>query len=776
MRHAGVLAAASVAALPLRLWAQVPLGDEFQVNTHTTNSQKYPTIGSDQAGNFVVVWQDGDAPSSGQDGHYGGIYAQRYDAGGAPVGGEFRVNAYTTQDQSQPAVASDAAGRFVVTWRRWSDGHYWGIFGQRFSSTGSPVGLEFLVNSHTTGQQGRPSVAADASGNFVAAWNSPEQDGMFASVAARRFDASGAALGADFVVNAFTTSGQGHPRVASAPDGAFVVVWTGAGSGDDYGVFARRYDSSGSAIGGDFRVNDYTTNLQRAPSVALDGDGAFVVSWESYSQDGHRWGVFARRFDPSGNAIGREMRVNAFTPGDQATPSVSVGGDGAFVFAWSGLGLEGGFNTIWGRFAPDGIPSGPDFRVSSYTAGANYLPVLASQADGAFVVAWQNQGKDGSSLGVFARRFLPDRIFEDTFETGSLSRWSAQATGTGDLDAAPAAALGGSGFGLAAAVDDTEALFVEDRSPDDEPRYRGRFYFDPNGFDPGEGGGRFRVRIFIAFQEAPVRRPLALVLRRQSGQYAIQARVRRDDGTRAVTPFAPLTDAPHVVQFDWKRATAPGAADGSLQLWIDGLEAGTLSGLDNDQADVDFARLGALAVKPGASGTLHWDAFETRRLSYIEGPTLTLHLWNEVSSGNATDHFEALLDGSPLFRASEGDARYQAGYTPVAIDVGALAGVPRQLALHAVTSSPDTPTSFHVDDVSLTCPFEPQAVVDPGFEQGTPNPSWAESSTQFGTPLCSLGLCGGPGPRGGTWWAWFGGTIGFEDALLTQTVAVPACP
>jgi hypothetical protein len=30
-------------------------------------------------------------------------------------------------------------------------------------------------------------------------------------------------------------------------------------------------------------------------------------------------------------------------------------------------------------------------------------------------------------------------------------------------------------------------------------------------------------------------------------------------------------------------------------------------------------RLGALSVKPGATGTLFWDEFESRRLTYI-GP------------------------------------------------------------------------------------------------------------------------------------------------------------
>jgi hypothetical protein len=45
----------------------------------------------------------------------------------------------------------------------------------------------------------------------------------------------------------------------------------------------------------------------------------------------------------------------------------------------------------------------------------------------------------------------------------------------------------------------------------------------------------------------------------------------------------------------------------------------SLDGLDNGAAGIGFARLGALSVKEGASGTILLDHFESRRESYI-GP------------------------------------------------------------------------------------------------------------------------------------------------------------
>jgi hypothetical protein len=41
--------------------------------------------------------------------------------------------------------------------------------------------------------------------------------------------------------------------------------------------------------------------------------------------------------------------------------------------------------------------------------------------------------------------------------------------------------------------------------------------------------------------------------------------------------------------------------------------------VDNSLSVVDFVRLGALSVKVGANGPMHWDEFVSRRRGYI-GP------------------------------------------------------------------------------------------------------------------------------------------------------------
>ena len=87
-----------------------PIGPEFQVNTYTTGGQFGASVAADSSGRFVVVW-------TSQDGPIAGIFGQRYDSGGAPLGPEFRVNTYSTAFAYLPAVAADPSGNFVAPQR-----------------------------------------------------------------------------------------------------------------------------------------------------------------------------------------------------------------------------------------------------------------------------------------------------------------------------------------------------------------------------------------------------------------------------------------------------------------------------------------------------------------------------------------------------------------------------------------------------------------------------------------------------------------------------------
>jgi hypothetical protein len=266
-----------------------------------------------------------------------------------------------------------------------------------------PAGPEFRVNTYTTDIQWEADVAMQQGGNFVVVWGSHRQDG-FRSVFGQRFDSSGAALGTEFRVNSFTTAIQYHASVAASPtSGDFVVVWEDRGQRRPMG---RRYDRSGAPRGGEFVLNSYTTGASYAPWIAMAPDGGFVVAWRNaYIDGGGGSGVAARRFDASGTPLGDDFPVNTYTTGYQFGPAVGIADDGSFVIAWTdftrGDGSQSG--VFAQRHDAAGNRLGGEFLVNTYTFGSQAPAAVMVSPARDFLVTWS--GWDGDLNGVFAQRF-----------------------------------------------------------------------------------------------------------------------------------------------------------------------------------------------------------------------------------------------------------------------------------------------------------------------------------------------------------------------------------
>lgn len=294
-----------------------------------------------------------------------------------PNGSEFQVNTYTEDYQSIPRVAMDSDGDFVVVWHsEYQDGSEYGIYAQRYNRDGSPNGSEFQVNTYTTGYQNYPSVAMDSDGDFVIAWQSEYQDGS------------------------------------------------------DYGIYAQRYNSDGSPNGDEFQVNTFTEDYQNFPSVGMDSDGDFVISWSSYYQDGSYDGIYAQRYNSDGSPNGNEFQVNNYTTSYQGYPSVGMDSDGDFVIAWLSDGDENNYEVYAQHYNSDGSPNGSNFQVNTYTDGYQVLPSVGMDNDGNFVVAWHSNEQDGDSYGIYAQRYGDFGVgIEDSFlEKNPISFYPNPAT------------------------------------------------------------------------------------------------------------------------------------------------------------------------------------------------------------------------------------------------------------------------------------------------------------------------------------------------------------
>ncbi|MBX9258673.1 putative Ig domain-containing protein [Desmonostoc muscorum CCALA 125] len=383
---------------------------EFKVNTYTNNEQKNPTVAMDSDGDFVISWT-----SYGQDGSGFGIYAQRYNSAGIPQGNEFQVNTSTTGDQINPTVAIDATGDFVISWQS-QDGSGSGIYAQRYNSAGVAQGNEFQVNTSTTNDQINPTVAMDAAGDFVISWASNGQDGSGFGIYAQRYNSAGVAQGNEFKVNTYTDENQGNPTVAMDADGDFVISWQSyyqeSSSYSYYGIYAQRYNSAGVPQGNEFQVNSYATKNQMNSTVAMDATGNFVISWQSLKQDGSSYGIYAKRYNNAGVAQGNEFQVNTYTSSSQNSPTVAINANnGDFIISWASNGQDGSSYGIYAqRYNSAGIAQGNEFQVNTYTDNSQDSPVVAMAGNGEFVISWQSLYQDGSNNGVYAQLYNSSNV------------------------------------------------------------------------------------------------------------------------------------------------------------------------------------------------------------------------------------------------------------------------------------------------------------------------------------------------------------------------------
>lgn len=285
----------------------------------------------------------------------------------------------------------------------------------------APLGQDFQVNQTSIGFQMLPEVVAD-SDRFSVVWDeakaAPDLT-LIPAIRMRDYSAGGIALGAETVVAGPEEVSVEDSSVAIAPNGSKLVIWAQSVPEGQVPfrseVFGTLYNRAGEPVFSERRLNTYEPGDQIPHAVAADGDSNFIVVWESDpielvpSQDRSGHAAIARRISSSGDFLGPELRVNTFTRGDQWPDSVAAAPDGRFVIVWTSVGQDGSGGGVYGQlFGANGKPIGSEFRVNHYTAGWQQLSDVAMDRWGNFVVVWQSQGQDGSSEGVYARRFRSD--------------------------------------------------------------------------------------------------------------------------------------------------------------------------------------------------------------------------------------------------------------------------------------------------------------------------------------------------------------------------------
>lgn len=425
------------------------LGAEFRVNTTTSGAQTDASVTSLADGGFILSWTD--ASLLGGDASGTGIKAQRYDADGNAVGGEFLVNSTTAGSQYHSEITGLAAGGFVVSWTDASgqggDASGTAIKAQVYSAAGTKVGSEFLVNTATANNQADSSITALSNGGFVISWGdssltNPDRSGS--AIRGQIYDATGTKVGGELLLNTITNGAQITPTVSATAGGGFVVSWADSSriglDTNGYGIKVQRYDAVGAKLGPELLVNTTTFNNQLDPTITTLASGKFVVAWTDSSfspDDPDSTTIRAQVFNADGTRLGTEVLVNTSTKNSQQEPVVTALATGGFAISWadnsgvvrdtSGYGIRTQF------FDDNGNKAGTEFLVNTTTLGSQNAPTITALASGGLVIAWTDyslQGGDASSASIKAQIIAPTSgvITDLGLTSTSFSEASAQNT------------------------------------------------------------------------------------------------------------------------------------------------------------------------------------------------------------------------------------------------------------------------------------------------------------------------------------------------------------
>jgi len=372
---------------------------EFQVNTYTTYHQTHPAVAMNEAGEFIVAWR-----SHPTDGRGGGVYARCFRADGTPVGQEFKVNTSEADvDNWTPAVAIAPSGNCIVAWVTAKDGDC-DIAARMFNRQGQPLTEEFAVNaSSPPAAQSMPSIAMNSAGDFVIVWTSWSGVCYIGSsyVLGRMYRADATPRGEEFLIGAH--SNADWPDVVMENSGGFIVTWIRMGDtyNRPYGeyIMYRRFNADGTPAGGAVQVTGDLNSRWYGPSVAVDRSGEFAITWAAGP---FPYDIVAQRFGPDGTPVTEPSAVNTCLKGNQGRPRIATNGEGQYLVVWDSQDQDGSGCGVFGqRYARGGQIVGAERLINTYVLDRQWYPRVAMGAGDKCVVVWISENQDGSGYGIF---------------------------------------------------------------------------------------------------------------------------------------------------------------------------------------------------------------------------------------------------------------------------------------------------------------------------------------------------------------------------------------
>lgn len=340
---------------------------------------------------------------------------------------DMTVNIAGKGQQYNPNIAVAKNGDYVVVWEDDSQSPegIFQIYARGFYKGGCEKFKTITVNMDYRGQQLKPKLSMADDGSFVVVWEDDSDGNGLFQIKAARFTSTGVKKSMDFTVNTNATRQQRKPAIAVAPNGDFVVVWEDDSNGGVgfYQIFARGFKADGTQKFAAVTVNNNGHGQQLKPAVAIDANGKFVVAWEDDNNGNGLFQILAARFSANGVKQGSDFTVNTSGDGQQRTPAIGMNAEGRFVISWEDdSDGNGNYQVRAARYNPSGIKQGNDIAVNTVSAGQQKAPAVTVYPSGDFVIVWQD---DQDTNGFY-------QILGRGFNAGGTQKFADEAINTSD--------------------------------------------------------------------------------------------------------------------------------------------------------------------------------------------------------------------------------------------------------------------------------------------------------------------------------------------------------
>jgi calcineurin-like phosphoesterase family protein len=160
----------------------------------------------------------------------------------------------------------------------------------------------------------------------------------------------------------------------------------------------------------DRTVNDISDGNQVQPRIGMRPTGDFTVVWQDSSRvPGVSYDLRTRSFYHHGCERLPPSRVSAISEGVQTAPAMAIDAQGGYVVTWQDdADGNGRYEILARRYNADGSTRFGDIRVNSVSSGQQIRPAVAVDAVGNFVVVWEDDSNGNGVMQIHARGFRAD--------------------------------------------------------------------------------------------------------------------------------------------------------------------------------------------------------------------------------------------------------------------------------------------------------------------------------------------------------------------------------